>query len=347
LRGFKRFFAAALLLPAANARAQKTAVISVNLATRSAELIKAGQSAGTAIHDGDEIRIRWDQRIPIRLIGMNTALFTCSVTQEKVSVPELDSLKSAFTAFGPYLPELASAIAESNRPGVRQNVQGLPPEGTSLSFALVDSIENQLSALDELIHGDDGLGATRMRALQTLDLMHRRPFAVDSNHLKLLRSSVDNRCHDSTCTHLKFPAEIDALTRPLVKSRTLLEKQRLAALKRHRREESKIPGLEASVERVGEEADRARAEVDSAKKALEAAKPADRAAAAARVARATAARGEKESTRRNAVQMLKEGKGTVNTLAHFIDNAKTAIDAVAAALKDTDDLLPRRTSSRR
>jgi hypothetical protein len=89
-----------------------SAWIEINQANRTGvlRLLPAGTANPTdsAIieHEG-EVRLPIRRRTPIQIVNTNSALYTCTIAQTRSSVPEIEQAKAFFSAFGPYLTDVA------------------------------------------------------------------------------------------------------------------------------------------------------------------------------------------------------------------------------------------------
>jgi hypothetical protein len=118
---------------------------------------------GEAVADGGAIRAQAGHDVLVRVTGASSALYRCTLTQDTIPGAALDTVRSFLASLGPYLPELATELAEGAMPAR----PAAPPD------ALTEAAARQLAAVDSLLHGPAGLSAASSLTLRALDALAR------------------------------------------------------------------------------------------------------------------------------------------------------------------------------
>lgn len=156
----------------------------------------------------ETIRLNLRDSLRVRVVNTNSALYTCTLEQAEAKVPELEAFRGAVGTFGPYLVNIAGlGIANPFKiawitasPQISGVAPSAAPAGTSdAAEEARHQAEASLAAVDGYLFGADGLHATRLSVLETLNAMR----TAEGERIDTLAAGL---------TSLKCPAGCDAQT---------------------------------------------------------------------------------------------------------------------------------------
>lgn len=186
---------------------------------------------------GETIRMDAGDSLRVQVLASNSALYTCVLEQPEAKVPELEAFRSALGTFGPYLTNVATLSDLFSRSTRIQMV--ILPDGVSISpdsspspavsseaEAALDAAASALSDVDRFLFGENGLNATRLSVLASLEEMRSSEGQQIITLADALRTTA---CGGSSC-------ESQTLARRLVE---LLDRAALA----HRNLKQYLPQL--------------------------------------------------------------------------------------------------------
>lgn len=168
------------VLHAAGAAAQQSEAIVIDHQKRTASLTGASQRV---IESEGEVRIRRGTDIPVRIDNTNSALYTCTLTQSRAPVPEVEQTKSFLTAFGSYLTTGGLLDALTRKSLFSPPASGVTPVDSRLQGA-VEAVQMRLSAIQGVVArmNDD-----RLRTLASLQRMSAPGASVSGEATDLRR----------------------------------------------------------------------------------------------------------------------------------------------------------------
>lgn len=147
------------------------------------------------LQNGGEVRLRSPRTAPIRVVGTNSALYTCSAVQTKAAVPEIEQTRGFLAAFGAYLPDMLKAVPYGALP------RDVPDAKRGRINAAADNVRIHLA---RFASAAAELNQVRTHTLLTLEAM-RTMQGVETSAASL-RKQVHNQlqCPAGTCSEFRF-----------------------------------------------------------------------------------------------------------------------------------------------
>lgn len=147
------------------------------------------------IVDADTVRVPSSDSIEVDVINTNTALYEYKLTGEKVDVKDVASLQDFTKALGPYLVDIPSTLLKRDKP-----IGFIPMAETEIkSDPQLDELrvkgakmKGELTALNELVYGNDGIMQLRMEVLAALSRMAKNERIADV--ITDVSGRLDARC---------------------------------------------------------------------------------------------------------------------------------------------------------
>jgi len=158
--------------------AQKTAVVEFDHTAGTARLIVRNGSRADTTPLSASPTVRLSRSVPVHIVvvNTNTALYRYARQTEKVTLPEVESVRSFMARMRPYLPELRRAAISA------LGTRGPADEGTTAAALAATrelltrnlrSGEQSLLKLDDVMHGSNGLRENETSVLFALEQMRR------------------------------------------------------------------------------------------------------------------------------------------------------------------------------
>ncbi len=165
-----------LAVAAPLAAQERRAVVEVDHASGEARFIltAGGRSDTTQIGRNPTVRVPRGTPVEVRVVGTNTALYRYRSAQEKVPVPDLESVKSLIIRSAPYMPELravAAAIDGRGGEGAKDAMMALAEADRSAMQEASGRVNFAIGKVDRAVQGRAGMRQVQSAMLYSLGRM--------------------------------------------------------------------------------------------------------------------------------------------------------------------------------